>query len=128
MRSEKQTLFWLVIGNFIYAAVVSLVGAFFFQDKIAFALGVFWSSIGASIVAIHLYNSLQKSLDMDEVGAAKRESGQAVIRMLIMIMVVVVGLAMKEWIHPCGVIVGMFALKVSAYIQPFFIHQSEKNA
>lgn len=128
MRRERQTLFWLIIGNFIYATVISLVGTCFFQDKMSFALGVFWSSIGACIVTVHLYNSLQKSLDMDEEGAAKRESGQAIIRMLIMIMVVVAGLVMKKWMHPCGVILGMFALKVSAYAQPFFIHQSEKNA
>lgn len=128
MRRERQTLFWLIVGNMIYAAVISIVGAFFFVDKISFTLGVFWSSIGACIVAVHLYNSLQRSLDMDEAGAAKRESGQAVIRMLIMIMVVAAGLALREWLHPCGVLVGMFALKVSAYVQPFFIHQSEKNA
>lgn len=128
MRSETKTLLWLIIGNFIYAATVSIVGAFFFSNKISFALGVFWGSIGASIYAFHLYNSLQKSLDMDEEAAAKRESGQALIRMLIMIVVVVAGLVMREWLHPCGVIVGVFAIKVSAYLQPFFIHQSEKNA
>ena len=128
MRSERKTLLWLIIGNFIYAAMVSIVGAFFFSNKISFALGVFWGSIGASIYAVHLYNSLQKSLDMDEEAAAKRESGQALIRMLIMIVVVVAGLVMREWLHPCGVIVGVFAIKVSAYLQPFFIHQSEKNA
>ena len=59
--------------------------------------------------------------------AADRKK-RGMIRMLIMIVVVVAGLVMREWLHPCGVIVGVFAIKVSAYLQPFFIHQSEKNA
>ena len=125
MRSERKTLLWLIIGNFIYAAMVSIVGAFFFSNKISFALGVFWGSIGASIYAFHLYNSLQRSLDLDEKGAAKREATQALIRMLIMIMVVAIGLVLRNWFHPVGVIVGMFALKVSAYVQPFFIRQPD---
>ena len=114
MDKGMQTLIRLIIGNLIYAAVVSVAGVFFVHNSVQFILGVFWSAIGASFVAIHMYCSLQKSLDMGSSDASKRESGQAVIRMMIMIMVVVIGLML-----------GMFALKVSAYIQPFFIrHRS----
>ena len=125
MSKERRTLLWLIFGIFIYAAGTSVIGAIFLHDAIRFTLGVFWSSCGACIVAIHLYNSLQRSLDLDEKGAAKREATQALIRMLIMIMVVAIGLVLRNWFHPVGVIVGMFALKVSAYVQPFFIRQPE---
>ena len=125
MDKGMQTLIRLIIGNLIYAAVVSVAGIFFVHNSVQFILGVFWSAIGASFVAIHMYCSLQKSLDMGSSDASKRESGQAVIRMMIMIMVVVIGLMLRQWLSPYGVILGMFALKVSAYIQPFFIrHRS----
>lgn len=121
MSREMRTLVGLLAGNMIYAVLVSAVGIFFVQDAFQFVLGVFWSSIGACVIAIHLYFSLQKSLDMAASDAAKRESTQAVIRLLIMIMVVVLGLCLHRWLDPLGVVIGMFALKVSAYVQPFFI-------
>lgn len=124
MDKGMQTLIRLIVGNLIYAAVVSVAGVFFVHDSVQFILGVFWSAIGAGFVAIHMYCSLQKSLDMGSHDASKRESGQAVIRMMIMIMVVVVGLMLPQWLSPYGVILGMFALKVSAYVQPFFIGHS----
>ncbi len=120
MSKEKQTLLWLLVGNIVYAAVVSILGAFFLHDRVRFILGVFLSSIGSCIVAIHLYFSLQKSLDLSEEEAAKRETGQAMIRMLIMIAVVVTGLVCSRWFHPLGVVLGAFSMKASAYIQSFF--------
>lgn len=123
MRKEKKTILWLLVGIIVYAAVISMFGAFFLHDRIRFIRGVFLSSIGACIMAIHLYFSLQKSLDMGEAEASKREAGQAVIRMLIMIAVVVTGLLCQKWFHPLGVVLGAFSLKASAYVQSFFHHK-----
>ena len=57
---------------------------------------------------------------MSETEAAKREAGQAVIRMMIMIAVVVTGLVCSRWFHPLGVVLGAFSMKASAYIQALF--------
>lgn len=121
MSKERQTLLGLLVGNVLYAALISLIGSFFVQDALRFALGAFWSCLGACIVTVHLYLSLQKSLELGEDGAMKRESNQAVVRMLIMIVVVSGGLLQTRWFDPLGVVLGAFSLKVSAYIQPFFI-------
>ncbi|MBQ3784284.1 MAG: hypothetical protein II838_12745 [Lachnospiraceae bacterium] len=126
MSQEKKTLCYLILGNFIYASLISLIGVFLLRLDVRFAFGVFLSSIGASIVAVHMFFSLQKSIDMGEEGAMKRERTQALKRMLIMIMVVSVGLVLPAWFHPLGIVAGVFALKVSAYLQPFFIYKSQK--
>lgn len=125
MRKEIKTLLYLIIGIVIYAAVVGTIGAVLLRGDVRFTLGVLWSSMGATIVALHLYFSLQKSMDLDESSAAKRESGQAMVRLLIMIVVVVLGMLLTKWLHPMGVIAGVLALKVSAYLQPFFIRQNQ---
>ena len=54
MDKGMQTLIRLIIGNLIYAAVVSVAGVFFVHNPVQFILGVFWSAIGASFVAIHM--------------------------------------------------------------------------
>lgn len=125
MSKEKRTLLGLLVGNIIYAAIVSCIGAFFAEHRLSFVLGVFWSSIGACIVTLHLYFSLQKSLDMLVDDAIKYQRSQAVIRTLIMIMVGVFGFALQKWMDMYGILLGMFALKVSSYVQPFFIGQED---
>ena len=124
MSKDKQTLLRLIAGNLLYAAVVSGIGAFIVQDAMRFTLGVFLSAIGASVVAVHLYCSLQKSIDMGEYEAARRETKQAAVRMCITIAVVGFGLLNPQWFHPLGVVLGMFALKISAYVQPFFVQDA----
>lgn len=122
MSKEKETLCTLIAGNVLYAAVVCIIGVMLVDNKSSFVLGTAWSALGACIVTVHLYCSLQKSLDMDSGAAQKRESIQAIIRMIIMIVVVGSGLILSDVFHPLGVVLGAFALKVSAYLQPL-IHK-----
>lgn len=122
MSKEKETLCMLIAGNLLYAAVVCIIGVLLVDNKGSFVLGTIWSALGACIVTIHLYCSLQKSLDMDADSAQKRERVQAIIRMIIMIVVVGSGLFLSDILHPLGVVFGAFALKVSAYLQPL-IHK-----
>lgn len=120
MSQEKRTLCGLLVGNALYAAVICIIGVFLTDNKLSFVLGTLWSTLGACLVTVHMYFSLQKSLDMDSETAEKRENTQAIIRMIIMIMVVACGLLFSEYFHPLGIVFGAFALKASVYLQPFF--------
>lgn len=120
MSQEKKTLCLLLLGNALYAVIICIIGLFLVSDKGRFVLGTLWSALGASLVTLHLYFSLQKSLDMPEASAQKRENWQSIIRMIIMIVVVGSGLILSDYFHPLGVVLGAFALKVSAYLQPLF--------
>lgn len=120
MSQEKKTLLGLLGGIGLYIVVVAIVGAILLDNKWQFVLGTVWSGLGAAAVTIHLYFSLQKSLDLDEDSAVKRERVQAGIRMIIMVVVIGSGLFFSQVFHPLGVVLGAFALKVSAYMQPLF--------
>lgn len=120
MDEGKKTLYKLLIGNGIYVLLVCVAGFFLLgiQSGIPFFTGVLWSSLGSCLVTIHLYRSLDKSLDMEEEEAIAREKRQSFIRMIIMILVVGSGLVCSNLFHPVGVVMGAFALKVSVYMQP----------
>ena len=120
MSKEKKTLTGLLIGIGLYIVVIAILGAILVDNKLQFVLGTVWSGLGATAVTVHLYFSLQKSLDLDEESAVKRERVQAMIRMIIMIVVIGSGLFFQQVFHPLGVVLGAFALKVSAYLQPLF--------
>lgn len=120
MSKEKKTLAGLLGGIGLYIVVIATVGAILLDNKWQFVLGTVWSGLGATAVTIHLYFSLQKSLDLDEDSAVKRERVQAMIRMIIMIVAIGSGLFFSQVFHPLGVVLGAFALKVSAYMQPLF--------
>lgn len=120
MSKEKKTLAGLLIGIVLYVVVIAIVGAILTDNKWQFVLGTVWSGLGTAAVTIHLYFSLQKSLDLDEDSAVKRERRQAAIRMIIMIVVIGSGLFFSQVFHSLGVVLGAFALKVSAYMQPLF--------
>lgn len=120
MKNEQRVLFGLLAGNVIYAVLVCIIGVIFADNNLSFILGVLLSVSGACMVTVHMYMSLQKSLDMEEDAAQKRETLQAMIRMIIMIVVVAIGLINSHIFHPLGVVFGAFALKASAYAQPYF--------
>lgn len=120
MGKEKKTLAGLLVGIVVYIVVITIIGVILTDNKWQFVLGTLWSGLGATVVTIHLYFSLQKSLDLDEDSAVKRERMQAMIRMVIMIVVIGSGLFFSQVFHPLGVVLGAFALKVSAYMQPLF--------
>lgn len=120
MSQERQTLCRLLVGNALYATVICIIGVFLVDNKWSFALGILWSTLGACLVTMHMYFSLQKSLDMDSESAEKRENKQAIIRMIIMIVVVTSGLLLSDYFHPLGIVFGAFALKASVYLQPLF--------
>lgn len=120
MKKEKKTLLGLLAGIGIYVAIVVIIGLILVDNKWQFALGTVWTGLGATAMTIHLYFSLQKSLDLEEDAAIKRERGQAMIRLVIMIVVIGSGLFFSQVFHPLGVVLGAFALKISAYMQPLF--------
>ena len=126
MSQEKRTLCGLLVGNVLYAAVICIIGAFLVDNKLSFVLGTLWSTLGACLVTMHMYFSLQKSLDMDSESAEKRENTQAIFRMIIMIVVVTSGLLLPKYFHPFGIVFGAFALKASAYCSHFFININKR--
>lgn len=111
------TLIELLFGIGIYAAAGVILIMLLMQDKgrslTAFLIGV---TVSAGMV-IHMYTELEKALYMDEMGALKHTRMTTCFRMVaVAVILAAVGITKGDVI---SAVVGVMALKVSAYIQPF---------
>jgi len=111
------TLIELLFGIGIYAAAGVILIMLLMQDKgrslTAFLIGV---TVSTGMV-IHMYTELEKALYMDEMGALKHTRMTTCFRMVaVAVILAAVGITKGDVI---SAVVGVMALKVSAYIQPF---------
>lgn len=114
----NRTLLELLIGILIYLIIGSILILIFISDKGSSLIGF---TIGAAVSAgmvIHMSFEIEKSLYMGEEGALKHTRKTTCLRMVFVTAI----LFAVAWFGIGDVIsslVGVMALKVSAYIQPF---------
>lgn len=118
LKEAKETLKELIIGILLYAVILCIGILVLFQGKYSIVFGIGLGAAGAVIVAVHMFWSLNKSLDLGENGAVKRERFMVILRMVIMGLVASAGIIFPQWFHILGIFVGLLGLKVSAYLQP----------
>ena len=115
-KSEKQTLIELLIGNGIYGVLGVLI-ILIFPNRIYNELGFIWGVIVSCGMTIHMYSSLKGSMLMGEFGALKQIKKSYIIR----VAGILIAFAFMSWLDFWNIIIGvlgLFALKFSAYIQP----------
>lgn len=123
MREEKQTFLDLIIGIVLLSILLSIVGVILAEDKLAFFLGVIFGSFAAAGLCLHMYKTLEETLDMDEEGASKRAKSMAGVRMFLMAVTVFAAILFSETISVVGTILGILTLKFAAFIQPM-LHEN----
>lgn len=115
-KSEKQTLIELLIGNVLYG-IIGMVVILFFPDRLYNELGFIWGILVSCGMTIHIYSSLRGSIVMGEFGALKQIRKSYIIR----VAGILLAFAFMNWLDFGNIItgvVGLFALKFSAYVQP----------
>lgn len=114
----NRTLLELLIGILIYFAAGVIMILLLVPDKTGSLIGF---GIGAAVSAgmvIHMSVELEKSLYMGEYGALKHTRITTCFRMIVVAAILI----LTAWLRIGDIlssIVGVMALKVSAYIQPF---------
>lgn len=101
----------LIIGGSIIAHLVAGSG-------LSFSLGALLGGIIAIILAVHMDYSIANAMLRDSEGATKYMRGKSIIRFLIMAAVLVLALTFPSVFNIIGVLLGILALKFSAYLQP----------
>lgn len=120
MIDEAKHTFWdLIIGIGIYTVVTGILGVVISGNKAAFLGGLLYGALLSAGLALHMYRSLDKTLDFQPSEAEKRGRLMAMARMGIMAVGVGVAILLSSVLSTVGVILGMMALKLSAYLQPF---------
>lgn len=126
MRKTKQTRKEMFIGLIIWAFVILVVLEILCVplriNHFSMAAGAVIGIVAAVIIIQHMYRHLDIALDMDAGHAQRHTQMAAMQRMFIMAFVMGVSFYLWQYIHPAGVIFGIFGIKITAFLNPI-IHK-----
>lgn len=119
LRRINQALPELLLGILAYGVVIQLTGMWFVEDKVQYAVGL-WFGIAVAVgMAINMAIVILDAVDtMAERRSTVRTTLFSLLRYL-----VVVAVFFAVWYfklgNPIVMFIGVMGLKVSAYLQPF---------
>ena len=118
---KNNILVELLAGIISLGVLIQIIMAIALEDYLYNAIGL-WTGIGiACFMAIHLKRSIEDSLDLGVDGAVKHARTAYATRTVVTL--IVIGLVVYFKIgNPFTVVLGIFPLKLSAYLQPL-IHK-----
>lgn len=118
LRRLNESLPGLVLGIVIYGAVIQIAGVWFAADKLAYSIGL-WYGIAIAIgSAINLASVIYDTVIYGNADYARK---RAVLKSVLRYMVVVVLFMLLGFFQFGSLVmglVGVFGLKISAYMQP----------
>lgn len=120
MNQVKETLTGFLIGIGIYTLLIEAVGLFFSEDILSYTLGLLFGAGIAIFLIFHMAKTLDKALDLSQAEASKYVKRQSFIRLFIMLVVMVIGLAVKR-LNFIAIVLGLLGLKMGALLAPFFL-------
>lgn len=119
METAKISLWEVIIGIWLLAAVVIVAGVFFVPNPLAYALGEVAGSLTASAMMLHLYHSIDIELDLPEKKAVNHSRAMGMVRSVIEIAVLFGSFFVSDWVLPYTVLAGLLSRKFAALMVPF---------
>ena len=118
METARKSLYNLILGIWIVAVPVTIVGMLLSDPPLKFLWGELIGSVVSTGFAFHIYHTLDIALDLDSDHAASRARQGSMIRSLVTMGVLLIGIFLREYISVIGIFTGLLGLKVSVYLQP----------
>ncbi len=115
--NKNQTLLELLVGIVALTIIVQIIHLITGSDLLYNSIGLWAGAMVACFWAIHLSRTLEDSLDLGEELAKKRAVKGYITRMVISLIILGVVIYFQLG-NLVDVIVGVFFLKISAYIHP----------
>lgn len=116
-KKINPTLFDLCLGIFIWGILCQII-ILIFSRTLTYSIGL-WIGILLGIAgAIHMWWTLDRSLDMISKGATKTVGTQSIIRYVVLVVVMAL-LAVSGFANPLFAFLGYMGMKAAAYMQPF---------
>ena len=115
---KENVLVELLAGILAFGIAMQIIALVVFERDLYNAVGL-WTGIGVAVfMAIHMKRSLEDAIDLGEENAGKHARNAYVQRTIITL--VVIGLIVIFNLgNPIAVVIGIFPLKLSAYLQPY---------
>ena len=118
MLQTDETLQEMLLAMPAFGVLCQITIVWFVEDKMGYSLGLWIGVLMAACMAMHMNKSLETAFQYDESTAQKIIVKKNLIRYGCV--VIVCFLVMKSgFINPLASFLGLMALKVSAYLQPF---------
>lgn len=118
LRRINPSLPGLLIGIIIYGSIIQFTGVWFAEDKIGYSIGLWYGIAIAVGVAINLATVIYDAVTFDGEGNAnKRVAAKSMLRYIIVVILFFI-LGYFEFGNLFTAFLGVFGLKISAYMQP----------
>lgn len=118
LREVNDSLPDLFAGILIFGLLAELIPVWFVSDKTGYTIGLVIGIISALFVAWHMAWTLDKAFSYDEETATRQLQKGSALRYGAQL--VVLGILMVTGFgNPLAAFLGMWGLKVSAYLSPF---------
>ena len=118
MNPEKRTLMGMFAGIGLFLAAGELICLFFLPKSLSVMAGLAFGSVSSAGLALHMYKTLDVTISLPEKSAVSYARRQSLLRMLIMMAVLAVSARLNDYVNLLGTLVGLFFLKLAAYLQP----------
>lgn len=118
MRQAKKVCKEMVIGLFVWMIPVLVVLTIIATHRFAMILGVLAGSAVAIGMLWHMVRHLDIALDMDAKHAQSHVQISAMKRMCMMAAILIVSMLYPHYMHPIGVVCGLYGMKISALLYP----------
>lgn len=120
----RKTLQGLLLGIAVFGIIEEILLLLLYRNRIAATLGLLLGLWTAVVNSVYIYRSLGRVLELDEKSSVKAMRGPVMIRYCFMGIVITLALLHPQIFSPIGVILGLLSMKISAYIQPFFMEHN----
>lgn len=118
-KEAMRTLRVLILGIVIYFVIVSVPVLIFTADKLKCELGLLLGTVMAAAMSVSMQYTLNKMMYMK----AKQKPYMAwhSVGRLVCVAAVLLLFGFTGWLNIVTILVGVFGLKISAYLQPLFL-------
>ena len=122
---KNSTLIELLMGILVVGIVSQLLCLIILKQHVYNAVGLWTGVAVAAGMAVHMQRSIEDGLDLMRDSGVKHMQKASVTRMLVACVVMAI-VMYYNWGNPLTLLLGVMALKLAAYLQPFMHRVLEK--
>lgn len=127
-RSDERVLKDIIMTMLIYGVILQIICLIIPGDHLRMASGLWIGVITGIAMAVHMKQSLDEALYLDEKGASKYMQ-KAHAKRYMLVIILFIGVTYFNLVNILTLIAGVMGLKVAAYSQPIMhkLFQKLKN-
>lgn len=127
LHKVEETYNELVTGVIVLAALFGIVGILATDNIMAWLVGTVAAIAVDAFILQNMISSLDKALEMDQARAKRSARTSSLLRYVIVCGLTVIAARFPQYINVFAMLLSIFYLKFSAFLQPVIHRIFEKN-